>query len=227
MTIHWKGKSYLRMLVNGFGAFCCLITSMIVIISKFTEGAWIILIFVPLFIYLFKVIKNHYEHMKEELRVETQDIIDTQNITANKHYFKVFVPLKNLNKGTLNAIKFAKHISQDVTIVIVEHHLATADSYTEKKNLGHIWETLHVNVEIIHSEYHSVIFPILDYIYEIEKKQVSGEIMMILPEIITKKKWHSFLHNHTTFWLKHYFYQDKKNNGTTRVVIDIPYYTKG
>jgi hypothetical protein len=137
------------------------------------------------------------------------------------------IPIKSLNKGVLKAIKFAKSLSHDVIILKIEHDLMTADSYLEKKNLEHLMENLNIHLEVINSEHRSMISPIIDYMNEMEEQNPEREIVIILPEFVPQKHWHTFLHNHTSFWLKIFLVQERKKKGTTRIIIDIPYYVEG
>ncbi len=225
MVVHWFKKHHVKMMINAFGALCCFITLFVIILSKFLEGAWIVLITIPIFIFIFYKIKKHYTHIHQELEIQTEDL-HTFHGNASRH-FKIIIPIKSFDKAVLKAIKFATALSGDIVILKLEHELMTADSYTAKKHLEHLSEELGLHLETIHSEHHSVILPILDYINAAEENASKQEIVIILPEFVTQKYWHSLLHNHTAFWIKNFLVQEHKKKGTTRIIIDIPYYIEG
>ena len=225
MVVHWFKKHTLKMLINGFGALCCSITLPVIALSKFSEGAWIVFMILPLFIFVFYKIKKHYDHIDQELEVKIEDFTTLQ--TSTSHHFKIIIPIKALDKGVLKAINFATALSNNIIILKIEHALMTTESYTQKKHLEQIAQELDLQLEIIHSEHNSIIMPILEYINEAEEKAIKQEIVIILPEFVTQKYWHSLLHNHTAFWLKNFLVQERKKKGTTRIIIDIPYYIEG
>jgi amino acid transporter len=227
MVVHWFGKHAFKMLLNGLGALCCFTTLIVISVSKFFEGAWIVFALIPIFIVVLNKIKKHYTHIDEELEVKEEDLNSFNTVYAHKDHFKVLIPIKSLNKGVLKAIKFAKSLSHDVIILKIEHDLMTADSYLEKKNLEHLMENLNIHLEVINSEHRSMISPIIDYMNEMEEQNPEREIVIILPEFVPQKHWHTFLHNHTSFWLKIFLVQERKKKGTTRIIIDIPYYVEG
>lgn len=227
MLVHWMRAHFLKMMINGFGALCCLITLLIISYTKFLDGAWMVFCILPVFMVLFYKIKNHYLKIDKELCVENEDFFLFQKTVSNKNHFKIVIPVKKLNKGTLKAIKFAQTLSHDVTLVNIEHDLMNSDAYNERKKIKNLAKNFNINVEVIISQYRSMIGPILNYINELEANLDAQEIVVILPEFVCEKPWHTFLHNHTAFWLKTFLMQERKKTGTTRIIIDIPYYVEG
>ncbi len=227
MLVHWMGKHPLKMMINGLGAACCLLTLLVISYTKFLDGAWMVFCILPVFMLLFYKIKNHYVKIDKELCVENEDFFLFQKTISNKNHFKIVIPVKKINKGTLSAIKFAQTLSHDVTLVNIEHDLMNSDLYNERKKIQSLAEKLDLNLEVITSQYRSMIGPILNYINDLESKLDSQEIVIILPEFVCEKPWHAFLHNHTAFWLKTFLMQERKKTGTTRIIIDIPYYVEG
>jgi amino acid transporter len=107
MVVHWVGKSRIKMAINGLGALCCFITTLVIAVVKFFDGAWLIVFAIPVFIYLFYAIKSHYTRIEKELSLQDHDL------ESNKKHFKILIPIKDLNKATVKAINFAKSISHN------------------------------------------------------------------------------------------------------------------
>ena len=229
MMTHWlKLKQfYWKMALNGFGAFCCFVALLIISGGKFYEGAWIVFIIIPTFIAFFYTIKKHYDKTKQALNVDIHDLLLPQETFSHKNYFKIIIPIKSLHKGVLKALKFAQSLSHDIVFLKVDHDLMTTENYQEKKMIEHLCESYNIKFEILSSKDRSVINPILDYIRETEKNLKNQELIVVLPEFVTQKYWHSLLHNHTAFWIKTFLVQERKKDGNSRIIIDVPYYIEG
>ena len=228
MMIHWfrMKEFHWKMMLNGFGAFCCFAALLIISSGKFYEGAWIVFIIIPTFIAFFYTIKKHYDKIKQALSVDIHDLLP-QEVLPHKNYFKIIIPIKSLHKGVLKALKFAQSLSHDIVFLKVDHDLMTAENYQEKKMIEHLCESYDIKFEILSSKDRSVINPILDYIRETEQSLKNQELIVVLPEFVTQKYWHSLLHNHAAFWIKTLLVQERKKNGNSRIIIDVPYYIEG
>lgn len=195
---------------------------LVIIESKFTTGAWVVIILIPIFLALFLKIRHHYLQVDRELAVNVADA----NFYLHKAAYlkpKVILPVSKIHRGTLAAIKFARHTSSDVTAVAV-------DIDPEKtRALQVIWQQLDVNIPlvILESPYRSVLAPLRKYIYDQDHRDPEqGLCMVVVPKAITTRWWHHLLHNHRAIMLRAVLYYTHRNRGSTRIFVDVPYQLK-
>ena len=190
MVRHWvreKGKGWIKSaVINGVGGLVTGVVLIIVAVEKFTQGAWMVLVAIPMLVYLAREVKKHYQSVAEQLSVEGC-IVDE---TSYQHH-SVIVPISGMQQAVIGAIKYGKALSDDVTAVYVYIDPVETRRMKEK------WDTLclGVKLEILHSPYRSVTEPLMDYIESIREKYPDGVITVVLPEFVPTKWWHHLLHN--------------------------------
>lgn len=197
MVRHWikdKGKGWLKgALINGVGTITTAIVLVIIAVEKFTHGAWIVLIAIPLLVLLILKIHGHYHSIAQQLSLE-------RRITGQKEYkhHSVIVPISGMQQAVINAIKYAKVLSEDVVALYV------SIDPVEKEKLMVKWDrhSMGVKLVILESPYRSVTEPLMDYIKDIRKKHQEGVITVVLPEFVPSKWWHHLLHNQTALFIK-------------------------
>jgi amino acid transporter len=185
----WRSK----MFINGFGSICTLIVMMVFAITKFVDGAWIVLIIIPLGVVFFSRIRKHYDVVAEKLS------LDTFGEPARVARQRVLVPISGVHRGTLEALAYANNISDDITAV----HVSIDPEETDK--LRERWEKWGngVRLVILESPYRLLIEPLLDYINELDKKRQPNEILtIVVPQFVPKNRWENVLHANTAFWLR-------------------------
>ncbi len=222
MVLHWwreKGKGWLLKLgLNGLGAIVTGTTLFVIAVSKFLEGAWITLILLPMIVALFLKISAHYEEVSRELSMRG---LPPSLKPAPKP--RVVVPISGVHRGMIDAIAFARSISDDVTAVYVELDPGTGEKVKERWKRW--WPD--VPLEIVASPYRSVIGPLLDFLDENDLKHNDGQLaIVVLPEFIPAKWWQTLLHNQTAWLLKTVLLYRRRNLGFQRVIIDVPYHLK-
>jgi len=204
MVAHWRrvrGRGAIHsMIVNGLGAVATGITLLVVLVAKFTSGAWVsALLIVALITFMFRV-RRHYDLVAEEIAVSSPLEISRLETPI------VIVPIQGWTKVSQRALQFALTLSTDVRAV----HVATED---ETNDLQERWGEL-VEVPVkraggtppllvsLPSPYRLILYPILDYVLEIEKKNPDHEIAIIVPELIEHHWYHYPLHNQRAELLK-------------------------
>ena len=216
---HWRTKAT----INGLGAAATGLVLCVVTQSKFTHGAWIIFVLVPLLVMMFRATKRHYLAMREQIMLGAE--YDRPMVQQGvPHPYKVVVPLSSLNQASLAALRFARAISHDVTAVIVdvEPH-STA-------NVQQNWCSWYAEIPLIvlKSPYRTVITPLLNYLEEVDHRDPErGLAVVILPEIVPARWWQHLLHNQTTFQLKAVLLFREERGGEVRIVINVPYHLHG
>lgn len=203
MVVHWrKEKStgwILRASVNAAGALVTGIVVLIIAITKFFYGAWLVLVFIPAMIFIFKKIRSHYNDMAEQLHLPLEDF-NPENLTTLKASRNVvIVPVATPTNIVAHTLKYAKSISND----IVALHIATDEASGLK--VEEKWHDWNPGVELvtIYSPYRLVIQPLLNYIIQLERQRKPEDyITILIPEFQTKKWWHRLLHNQTGWVLR-------------------------
>ena len=223
MVMHWKrvrgpgsGKS---MFVNGLGAAATGITVIIVLIAKFTEGAWITLLLIPVLMLAMRLVNGHYHHVARE--IESSAPLNIGQLTQPL----VLVTIDRWTRLSQKALHFAMAISPDVLVLHVEYD---QDSDTLARDWAELVEeparragVAGPRLVVLKSPYRFVIRPILEYAIELEKNNPGRQIAVLIPEMVVRRWYLSPLHNHRSTALKALllFQGDKRIT-----VINIPWY---
>jgi len=221
MVMHWKrqGNAPMRMFVNGLGATATGITTLVVLVAKFAEGAWITLLLITAMIVIMRSVKRHY------VRVNRATALDRPIVPAEVKEPIVVVPIDRWSRITEKALSFALSMSTDIRCV----HVQVAD---ELDPICRDWDKDIVQplcdagrcipkLEILRSPYRYVLMPVIDYILEIEKESKFQKICVLVPELVVTHWWENLLHNRRADLLKVLLLV----RGNQRViVINIPWY---
>ena len=182
-------------------------------ITKFTHGAWIVLLLIPILIAMFRAIHRHYEHVAEQLSL-------TGRWPAEIGRHTVIVPVGGLHRGVIKALNYARALRGDLHAVTVEISPEATMQLQER------WKEVvpDVPLEVIPSPYRSVIRPLVDYVNTFITEE-SDYATIVMPEFVPTKWWHQLLHNQTAWALKlEMIYGRKDSRGRRRIVTDVPFY---
>jgi amino acid transporter len=223
MVVHWKrlgGKGMVRrMVINGVGAVATGITLIVVLVAKFTDGAWITAILVPALIITMSAVKRHYD------RVARQISVDCPMRVENLVEPLVIVPMDRWTRITEKGLRFALKISDKVQAVHVD-----AEEYRDE--VQQMWKQ---NVTtplresgkpvpelvLLTSPYRFVIMPLVEHILKVERDHPDRQITVLVPELVVKHWWETPLHNQRAQLLKLLLLV----RGNQRIiVINIPWY---
>ena len=160
-TTGWKHKAF----INGVGAVVTFITVILIGITKFFHGAWIVCIVIPLLVYFMMKIKNHYNKVVEQIRLSNEERPNDSVITNNDQH--VIILLGTLNKSFLKSLNCARCLSKNV----VAFHVSTDPETTEK--LKRKWKEYNPGIPLIieHSSYRDVIEPLMNFIESEDRLQ--------------------------------------------------------
>ncbi len=201
MVVHWRRERgpgwHWRAGINAIGA--CLTATVVIVVStaKFSHGAWMVLVFVPIMIYIFRTIKHHYNDMAEQLSLTSFNF--AESLKAPKATNLVVVPIASPTRVVAETLRYAKSISDD----IIALHVVTDEDAGKK--IEEKWESWNPGIQLVtvYSPYRLVIQPVLDFISELEMQKCNYDyITVIIPEFETKKWWHRLLHNQTGWILR-------------------------
>lgn len=201
MVIHWRNSREegwrKRSYINGFGAFITIITTFIIVYEKFTEGAWIVTILIPIIVVVMVKIKKHYNSVAEFLRA---DPVELESAELDKQFNHIMVvPIDSLNRAALNALQYARSITPDVIAI----NISTSKEAQEK--LQTRWKALNTDILLVakYSPYRAIVTPLLENISKIVNAAGENEkITIVLPEFIVHEWWGEILHNHTSFFIR-------------------------
>lgn len=220
MVVHWfREKSrgwHWRAFLNTLGAIATGVVVIIITVTKFVHGAWMILVFIPLMIKLFKSIRAHYDKVAAQLSFSADCAPETGEI--GRHI--VIVPVSTPTRVVYQTLRYARTIGDEVIAV---HIVATEDEAAEQK-LREKWARWQPGVElvILRSPYRLLLQPLLAFIEKREKRKDPNDfITVVIPEFETKRWWHRLLHNQTG-WILHTTLVLRENVAVTTV----PYHLK-
>lgn len=222
MVVHWirqRGRSWrLKALINGAGTATTLVTLLVVAISKFVEGAWIVAGLIPLIVFGFHSVRGHYQEVAHQLTL--RGLPPSLKPLASP---RVVLPISGVHRGVLEALRFARSISSQVTAVYVEMNPAAADKVRRDWAM---WVP-DVRLVVVPSPYRSLIGPLLEFLDQTDREHHDGQqAVVILPEFIPVRRWQYLLHNQTAWLLKLALVYQRRQLGRTRVIVDVPFYLR-
>jgi amino acid transporter len=191
---HWLPKA----IVNGFGAVVTGIVVFIIAVVKFHEGAWVVVILIPILIFFMLRVKKHYTAVRKQLRIKP-DELDTIDIEQDKYRNRVIVPIESINKSSIRALRFAKTISDNVVAFCVSTDEESGKEIQER------YKRVKTNIPLIvkYSPFRKVVDPLLKFIESAEYDYKKGDmITVILPQFSVKRWWHNVLHNQTRLFVE-------------------------
>ncbi|MDG0817207.1 APC family permease [Bdellovibrio svalbardensis] len=195
-----REKGWIRALIfNSIGALTTFVILLVIAITKFTSGAWIIVLLIPGLVWFFLQIKNHYLYVARRLGRLSGD----HSLEVLPSFHTALVPVSNLHPGVLQALHYARSISQDVRACYVELGAEQTERLKEQ------WQKVvpEIPLVILPSPFRSVIEPVLDYIDQVKDEGSQKKLVtVIIPEFVTRKWYHQFLHNQTAFVLRAYLW---------------------
>jgi len=223
MVGHWRrnpGPGAIHsMIVNGLGAVATGVTLVVVLIAKFTSGAWVSVLLIGGMMSAMMWVHRHYDEVTEEVRCPNP--LQFENLGP----LIVIVPIQSWSMISQRALQFALTLSPDVHAL----HVGTEDETTA---LQDNWKQLvedpvaraggtPPNLVTLTSPYRLVIKPILDYVLDVEAKNPGRQIAVIVPELVERHWYHYPLHNQRAELLKALLLVKGSRN---IVLINVPWY---
>ena len=191
---HWRHRDSrwkFHLVVNGIGAITTFFVVGVVVVTKFTDGAWLPVFIIPLLVVIFKLIKRHYVKVRTAVAVEPGYKVPRQT-------HLVIVLVGAMNRGTLNAISYAKSLAPDRLIA-----LTVAHDDEEADHIAQQWIDygMTVKLDIIHSPFRELSGVIMNRIDELDAEDADDIVTVVIPEFVTdlRTQW---LHNNSAFTLK-------------------------
>jgi len=206
------------MLINGLGALATGITVMVIVVAKFAEGAWVVVLLLPAVVVFMKSVRRHYEKVAAETLVKGRIVLNPRHIVPPI----VIVPVERWSAATAKALRFAMTLSPDVQAV---HVACEADEslpawqWEEDPPAGMRMPKL----VTLPSPYRLVVHPIVDYVLKVEKENPGRTVAVVIATIVEKHWYHYFLHNQRGQMLTALLLLggDKRIN-----IVNVPWYLK-
>lgn len=197
MVVHWQREGGQRarqnMIINAAGALATGLTTIVIAIAKFTEGAWLTIVFIPLLISLMTAIRRHYRRVAKE--VATHEGLTLQGVKPPL----VVVPIEEWNKVAQKALRFAMTLSDHVQALHINSEDGTGKLQSQ-------WEELveaparqqglnPPELVVINSPYRNVVGPIYNYLLKLEDLHPGRFVTVVLSELVERRWYHFLLHN--------------------------------
>ena len=196
MVVHWrrlKGPGWkTSAAINGFGAAITGVVLIVVAITKSLEGAWIVLLLIPVHVVFFRATKRHYDSVAAELSLKNW----SGRIPRRRN--TVLVPISGVHGAVLQAVEYARTFSPDVRAVYVNVEAAAT------ARLQQDWEQWGQGVPLVmlDSPYRSLMEPFLEYIEQVDAEHPDDFLTVVLPEFVPAKWWHHLFHNQRALLIK-------------------------
>ena len=222
MVIHWRklrGRGWIaKSVINGIGAATTGVMLLVVGISKFTHGAWLTLIFIPGLVWIFLQIHRHYQWVGKQLSLRG---LPPSLRPMPKP--RLVVPVSGVQRATIEAMNYARSISDQVTALYIEIDPGTAERVIA--NWREWFPDIPIAVES--SPYRSIIGPLLNYLDRTDAEHNDGQLAaVVLSEIVPAHPWETLLHNQAALLIKTALIYRRRNKGFQRLIIEVPYHLK-
>jgi amino acid transporter len=178
--------------INAVGATATFIVLVVVIVSKFTAGAWIPAIVIPIIVIVCRTIKRHYDHIDAAVALAPNAELPTVHNT-------VVVSIRDLDRNSLGALAYAKALHPErliaVTVEVDEERTA---------ELRKRWDELALDIplNVIPSPYRELTRPIMRFLDDLDEQDPSDVLTVVIPEVVVHRWWEQLLHNQTALVLK-------------------------
>ncbi len=195
MVIHWRRTQTpgwrSSAAVNGFGAVVTGVVLIIVTVTKTLEGAWIVLLLIPLIVAVFKATRRHYLHVAAQLTLKGY-------APPERRHNTVLIPIGGIQRAVVEALRYAESLSDDVRAIYVDTD-AVATSQIERE-----WQTWggRATLIVLPSPFRSLMEPLLEYIGQVEADRPDDYVTIILPEFVPARWWQHLLHNQRALLIK-------------------------
>lgn len=199
-----------EILVIAIGALTTGVVTIITAVAKFTSGAWLIIMTIPLLVFGLNRIKEHYLKVGDQLTLDQRQEMETLPT-------RVIIPISGISKTVDQSIAYAKSIATEITAFSVVFNREQEERVREQ------WEKWYpeIKLDVVYSPYRTILDPLLDYLDKPENHRQGTVITILMPQFITKKWWHVLLHNQTAVFLRFYLIWKKDI-----VVSTLPFHLK-
>jgi hypothetical protein len=202
MFIKWirgRGNKWIfKAFINGLGALVTFLTVIVIAITKFSQGTWIVLVVAPILVYMMLKVKTHYLAVAKQLSIPNEELMSIK-IGSDRYRNRVIVPVQSINKTSIRALRYASTISDNV----IAFNVSLDENEAEKIKAK--WALLDTDIPLIikYSPFRKVVEPLMKFIESAEYDYQKGDmITVMLAQFAVKKWWHQLLHNHSRLFIE-------------------------
>jgi amino acid transporter len=193
-TLRYEPGWKLKMVINAFGALCTAIVMLVFAVTKFRDGAWVVLLLMPVLVSVFLLIHRHYRNLATHLTLRNY-----QGAPPRISRHRIIMLVSGVHQGTLAALRYARLLSDDITAV---HVSINPDDAQRVRQEWEVWGN-GVRLIILDSPYRLLLEPLLEYIDEIDASRQPNEIItIIVPQFVPRHWWNNLLHTQAAFLLR-------------------------
>lgn len=212
--IHHEPRWRWKRLLSAIGAVVTAIVFVILLATKFVEGAWIVALLIPVLVALFLTINHHYASVAASLStrgLSDLDLVPVADIAI--------VPIADIHRGSIRALTYARRIASDVRAVSIATHPDVHERLERRWNRFPEL-TAGIRHDIIDYDFRDIMEPLVDYIQRVNREEFPGKMVtVVVPEFIPESFWARFLHNQTANILR-----NRLRSAENLIVIDVPYH---
>lgn len=212
--IHYEPRWRWKRALNAAGAVVTGIVFLILLATKFIDGAWIVALLIPILVAMFMTINHHYESVATSLStrgLSDKDLIPVADVAI--------VPIADVHRGSIQALTYARRIADDVRAVSIATHPDVHERLERRWNRFPEL-TDGIRHDIIDYDFRDIMKPLVDYIERVNRDEFQGKIVtVVVPEFIAESYWARLLHNQTANLLR-----NRLREHENVVIIDVPYH---
>jgi amino acid transporter len=222
MVVHWWRNRepgwHWSAFVNGLGAVTTLVVLIVIASAKFTSGAWIVLLLIPILVAYFEWVKRAYVRAAARVALPDDEELEFSYRSHSPMHNHVVLLFSAIDRRLVRAVQYARSIKADVIeglfVDVTGDKAAAVRAEWDRLDLGY-------KLTVIESPYREVIDPIRDYICAIPRPTHDHIVTVILPEFVPETRFEYMLHDQTSFWIKSALFQLP---GV--ILADVPYHTE-
>ncbi|MFM7635266.1 MAG: APC family permease [Cyanobacteriota bacterium] len=204
MVVHWwkeRGRGWLgKALMNGLGALITGLVGCVLLYSKFSQGAWLVVVAIPLLVALYLKVKSHYRNVAKRLRM-AGDVKLKLPAAPVQGGAPTVVLVGQLHRGSFEAIRFARTIASELVAVHVDLGGGRAERFREQWHR----QVPEVPLVVLDSPYRSLVEPVVEFVAQFEQDHRRSRdrfCVVVLPVFVTRYRWENLLHNQSTIFLR-------------------------
>ncbi len=208
---HWQ----LGAVINGVGAVATGVVLAVVASAKFRDGAWIVVLLIPVIVSYFLWVQRQYARVRAELKMRPEEITDLNWQSVNRLHNHVVLLVKSIDRRLVRALQYAKTLKADETEALY------VDISGDAEEFRRAWQEagFGIRLTVVESPYREIIRPISEHIHAIPRTSCDDVITVIVPEYAAENVADTMLHDKTSFWLKQTLYSEP---GV--IIADVPYH---
>jgi amino acid transporter len=214
LVVRWwrqRGPGWrLRLAVNAIGAATTLVVAIVVGVTKFALGAWVVLVLIPALVFLLLGIRRHYRQVADELVITGDEAQTIPELDAARLHHTVLIPVGDVNRAILRAVAYARSLTGQVELAPGDRSKIIGVHVTDDREAGERlkerWARSGIGIPLVvlQSPYRSLLGPLVTYIDALTRQRPDGTaiVTVLLPEFLPAHWWEHLLHMQTALRLK-------------------------